>query len=362
VTTPPRVRCALVRGAALACALAGALAGTLALGTSRLRAQTSPTVTLVAPAGDTLRSVTPTFAIIGSGFGPARPLRIRFQIDTTGRFTGPFELDSTVMADSQITIRPSRALRELAHVFFRATVTDPASGLTVTSGVFGPRFVPRYVTLVSPPLVIGQPVRTRTPRFIWRSPAVDEPPGPWQYTITITSPTQRIVTPVGSDTTFVPKANLQPNAVYTWSVAANLAQGIGSSVEVSRLTFVVEDSLVPIAITDLYSSFPSPFPSLVSPVTCIWFDLKNPSSVALDIFDLRGVHVRQLVPNSEITGTLAAGRYGRGRTEFNEGCDGRFAWDGTDDRGNTVPEGVYIIRFRGDGVQRTRKVVFRGRR
>ena len=33
----------------------------------------------------------------------------------------------------------------------------------------------------------------------------------------------------------------------------------------------------------------------------------------------------------------------------------------TDDRGRTVPPGVYLVRFTGDGVSETRKVLFRGR-
>ena len=170
------------------------------------------------------------------------------------------------------------------------------------------------------------------------------------------------VSNVGSDTSYVPPRDLEINAVYTWSVTAALPRSGQASVVPSSLTFVVEDPMQPIAITDMFPAFPNPFPGLVTNVACIWFDLKNPSAVELDVYSLRGIHVRRLVPNDQFSGTLASGRYGRGRTELAEGCDGRFAWDGTDDRGNTVPEGVYIIRFRGDGVQRTRKVVFRGRR
>jgi hypothetical protein len=80
------------------------------------------------------------------------------------------------------------------------------------------------------------------------------------------------------------------------------------------------------------------------------------------VHDLRGLHVRRLLPNGDLAGPLQPGRYGRGRTECNEGCDRRIEWDGTDDRGSPVPEGVYIIYFRADGIVRTKKVLFRGRR
>ena len=49
-------------------------------------------------------------------------------------------------------------------------------------------------------------------------------------------------------------------------------------------------------------------------------------------------------------------------SEVNEACDTRFEWDGTDDRGRTVPAGVYLARFKADGgYEAFKKILFRGR-
>lgn len=359
----PRARLGarLALGAALlACAGVGVAAP------RRVAAQTTGSVAVFGPPEDTLRSVTPTFTVQIANFPGSRPLRITLQFDTDARFDGTPVVERTVEVTTPgntFTIAPDRALPQGARLYFRALVSDP-SGVSGVSLAAGPKVVPPWVTPVSPPTVVGQPVRTRTPRFVWRSPQVDAPPGPWRYTVTITSITRgtSIVAPDLRDTAFIPGEDLEPNAVYSWSIRA-LLPGTGQAVtSPSPSTFLVEDSDVPVASTELYPPFPNPFPSVLNDASCIWFDLRNASFVSLDVHDLRGVHVRRLVPNGEVTGALPPGRYGRGRTELNEGCDRRFEWDGTDDRGQPVPEGVYLIYFRADGIQRTKKVLFRGRR
>ncbi|AHG90481.1 hypothetical protein J421_2944 [Gemmatirosa kalamazoonensis] len=346
---------AVRRGVGMVCAL------TLAVGPAWLAAQGTTVVTVTPPPEDTLRSVTPTFVVSATGFGAGDLVPTRFQLDTSFRFTGPFVLDTTVLArGGAVTVSPTRALPENVRIFARAIVTDPTTGLNFASPITGPKLTPFWLTLITPPTVVGQPVRTRTPRFVWHSPQVNEPPGPWNYTITITNLGQiSSFTNVGSDTSFVPKVDLELNAVYTWSVQATLARSGQSTIAAAR-TFFIEDPMQTVATTDMSPPFPSPFPGITRPGTCIWFDLKNASTVELDVFDLRGLHVRRLVPNADVNGTLPPGRYGRGRTETNEGCDPHFEWDGTDDRGVYAPEGVYLVRFRGDGVTRIRKVLFRG--
>lgn len=344
--------------------IAVALCALCALGAARgVAAQGTGNVAIVGPPGDTLRSVTPTFSVIVSNFAGSRPLRVTLEADTNPRFSDTPVSETTIeIADTNttFTITPRAALPEDARLYFRAVVRDP-SGFVGTSLPIGPRVVPKWVVHVTPPAIVGQPVRTRTPRFVWRSPSVGEPPGPWQYTIRITNLGQDVIAAnVGSDTTYVPPFDLETNAVHSWSIEARLA-GSAQSTILGPINFLVEDPATPVAATDVYPPFPNPFPSLINDATCIWFDLKNESSVNLDVHDLRGLRVRRLLPNAELAGALPAGRYGRGRTEFNEGCDRRIEWDGTDDRGNPVPEGVYVIRFRADGIVRTKKVLFRGR-
>jgi hypothetical protein len=112
--------------------------------------------------------------------------------------------------------------------------------------------------------------------------------------------------------------------------------------------------------TLLYQNFPNPFPTATSRATCVWFDLRVTGEVRLDVFTLRGVHVRSLVPGHDVLGRLGPGRYGRG-LNGTSGCDPRFAWDGTGDDGREAPAGVYLIRLRADGRDAVRKALFQGR-
>jgi hypothetical protein len=73
-----------------------------------------------------------------------------------------------------------------------------------------------------------------------------------------------------------------------------------------------------------YPSAPTPF----SAATWIGFDLPAQVTVYIEVFDVRGAHVR----------TLAAGTYPAGRH--------RLAWDGADDAGRRRPSGVYLIHAR----------------
>ena len=81
---------------------------------------------------------------------------------------------------------------------------------------------------------------------------------------------------------------------------------------------------------------PNPF----NPRTSIVFELARASShVMLDVYDTAGRHVRSLH-----RGALAAGRYER-------------AWNGTDGAGRVVASGVYRVRLRANGVERTTRAV-----
>jgi hypothetical protein len=197
---------------------------------------------------------------------------------------------------------------------------------------------------------------------VWRSVAVNEPPGPWEYTIEIRNLGERVWSATVRDTFYVlPEAGrLEANASYTWRVSARLVGSAQSTVAVHPAAFFVEDPTV-ITSTILYQNFPNPFPSELSQSTCIWFDLGSPSRVELEIYDLRGLRVRRILPNADFPGELPVGRYGRAASESNEGCDRAFSWDGMADDGRVVPAGVYLLRFRAGGVQTVKKLLFRGR-
>ena len=73
----------------------------------------------------------------------------------------------------------------------------------------------------------------------------------------------------------------------------------------------------------LHGNQPNPF----NPHTVIRFELPERASTTLDIFHVRGHHVRRLVYGMFDAGPRSA------------------QWDGTDDRGRPVPSGLYLYRL-----------------
>jgi hypothetical protein len=70
--------------------------------------------------------------------------------------------------------------------------------------------------------------------------------------------------------------------------------------------------------------------------------------------------VKRIVPGL-LPARLDSGAYGRQSAAAEGGCDARLSWDGTDDRGQPVPPGVYIAVFEVDRFRSTKKIVYRGR-
>ena len=93
--------------------------------------------------------------------------------------------------------------------------------------------------------------------------------------------------------------------------------------------------------------------------TCIWFDLAEPGEVRLDILDIRGHVVRNLVPGDLFSDVLDAGRYGRA-SAGSSGCDGRLEWDGTASDGRFVPRGIYPVRLKTTAGTFFKRIVYLG--
>jgi hypothetical protein len=89
------------------------------------------------------------------------------------------------------------------------------------------------------------------------------------------------------------------------------------------------------ALTRLVGGQPNPF----TRTTGISFELARPSVVRLELFDASGRRVRM----------LSDGAWGVGRHSV--------TWDGRDSHGSLAPTGLYFVRFQGDGVQTTSKVM-----
>jgi len=88
-------------------------------------------------------------------------------------------------------------------------------------------------------------------------------------------------------------------------------------------------------LTYLEQNYPNPF----NPVTTIRFGLREPSDVALRIYDVSGRLVRTLV-----AGPLAAGTYEK-------------LWDGKDSGGGSVASGIYFYKLETKSVTETKKMI-----
>jgi len=88
-------------------------------------------------------------------------------------------------------------------------------------------------------------------------------------------------------------------------------------------------------VTTLRGNYPNPF----NPSTIIAFDIAREGRVAIEIYNIRGQHVK----------TVASGVYGVGRYNV--------VWNGDDERGRGVGSGVYFYRMTTDGYTKTQKML-----
>jgi hypothetical protein len=320
-------------------------------------------VAVVGPTDNPLRDGIPLFTIVATGFAPTdMPLRFTLQVSTNVTFATGLIADTTVFGSgTSQSIAPRHVFPEKSFVFWRGVVTT-AAGQQVNSAITGPRNTAPWLTLLTPNNPNGSTVTSKRPSFTWTSAHIDASAGRWQYEIRIIGPhLETILVGRLDDTAYVPIRDLEGNTSYRWTLAAWTLAGDSTRAQ-SAASFVVLDPSMPPA-TILFQNFPNPFPNGRVNATCIWFDLRDTSRVDLQVLDLRGNHVRSLIPSVAFPTAVAfpAGRYGRASEGSNSGCDPRLSWDGTDDSGRTVPTGVYLIRLRANGTESFRKALFRGR-
>ena len=131
-------------------------------------------------------------------------------------------------------------------------------------------------------------------------------------------------------------------------VIADLSAGPGASSDVffavasaCRDIYILEDPTVTavdesqVTRTALYQNVPNPFNS----ATTIYFDVLSPGPVTLRVYDVTGAPVRTI-----IAGERPNGRY-------------RVNWDGRNDRGVPVADGVYLYQVVTSDFSTTKKMV-----
>lgn len=83
----------------------------------------------------------------------------------------------------------------------------------------------------------------------------------------------------------------------------------------------------------------APRPSVFSRQTDLWFQLVDPGTLQIGVYDPAGRRVRTLVDGPRRAG------------------DQRIVWNGRDDRLQPVPDGVYFVRMRAAGEQTSQRIV-----
>lgn len=91
-----------------------------------------------------------------------------------------------------------------------------------------------------------------------------------------------------------------------------------------------------VALTRLGAVFPNP----ASGPTTVRFELGQAAHVQLELYDVRGALVRTLADGMRSSGIYAE------------------SWDGRDRNGNTVPSGIYLLRFVAGSQREMRRLVF----
>lgn len=86
---------------------------------------------------------------------------------------------------------------------------------------------------------------------------------------------------------------------------------------------------------ELENNYPNPF----NPSTQIAFKISKTSKVSLDVYNILGTHVKNIVSK-----TFSPGEY-------------QFTWNGTDDKGNSLASGIYIYTLSSDYFTNSKKMV-----
>ena len=104
--------------------------------------------------------------------------------------------------------------------------------------------------------------------------------------------------------------------------------------QVNLISTGVNDPVIPSEIS-LHQNYPNPF----NPTTTINYSLKENSKVSLNIYNIKGQKVKQLINDQ-----VSAGQH-------------TIIWNGLDDEGKSVNSSVYFYKLKADNFEQTRKMI-----
>jgi len=119
-------------------------------------------------------------------------------------------------------------------------------------------------------------------------------------------------------------SNAQLELIETWIMQGALEQ----------ILIVNEKNITPDQLT-LYQNYPNPF----NPTTVINYKIKNEIYIGIDIYDLKGNHIKNLLSKKMIEGSH------------------RVQWDSKNKKGLKVPSGVYIYTIKSNVFIKSKKMI-----
>jgi len=96
-----------------------------------------------------------------------------------------------------------------------------------------------------------------------------------------------------------------------------------------------EDPVTPVLATTLKGNYPNPF----NPTTTISYSVRENTPVSIEIYNVKGQKVRNLVKSVKEAG------------------EHTVVWNGTDDNGRAVSSGVYYFKMNAGKYSSTKKMI-----
>jgi len=133
-------------------------------------------------------------------------------------------------------------------------------------------------------------------------------------------------------------SDIQSGAIYEYSVYAVYMNPFGVSEPISIIVQASSDSDIALYLqhNKLVSNYPNPF----NPETTIMFKVVSTGNVKIDIYNIKGQKIKTITDN-----IYNAGSY-------------KVLWNGHDDSGHNVANGIYFYKMQTNGLVETHKMVY----